>query len=65
MSGHGAWEAVTGAETLREFMSGLTVEGDLPSKEVARGAYQAGGTGVLLGWGDSNVPRLEDSWRVR
>jgi len=41
------WEPVTGAETLREFMSGLTVERDLPGKEVARGEYHADGTGVL------------------
>ena len=56
-----AWEPVTGTETLREFMSGLSVERDLPGREVARGEYRADGTGVLHQWGAS-FPR---TWRVQ
>ena len=54
------WESVTGAEILREFMSGLTVERDLPGKEVARGEYLADGTGVLHEWGAS----FDRTWHV-
>lgn len=55
------WEPVAGAETLRAFMSGLTVERDLPGKEVATGEYRPDGTGVLHQWG-SSFPR---TWEVR
>ena len=55
------WEPVSGADTLSEFMSGLSVERDLPGKEVARGEYRADGTGVLHEWG-SSFPR---TWEVR
>lgn len=41
------WIPVTGADALRDFMSGLTAERELPSGEIARGEYAAEGTGVL------------------
>jgi len=55
------WTPVTGADTLREFMSGLTAERELAGGEVARGEYAADGTGVLHEWGAS-FPR---TWEVR
>ena len=54
------WEPVSGAETLREFMSGLSTERDLPGKEVARGEYYPDGTGVLHEWGAS----FSRTWEV-
>jgi len=54
------WEPVAGAETLRDFMSGLTTERDLPGKEVARGEYHEDGTGVLHEWGAS----FSRTWEV-
>ncbi len=54
------WELVTGAETLREFMSGLKAERKLPGKGVSRAEYHADGTGVLFAWG-GEFPR---TWEV-
>lgn len=54
------WTPVTGADALRDFVSGLTVERELPSGEIARGEYAADGTGVVHAWGAS-VPR---TWSV-
>ena len=54
------WEPVSGAEILREFMSGLSTERDLPGKEVARGEYYPDGTGVLHEWGAS----FSRTWEV-
>ena len=56
----GDWVPVTGAETLREFMSGLTTERALPGGEVSRAEYRADGTGVLRAWGVTH-PR---TWSV-
>ncbi len=56
----GDWVPVTGAETLREFMSGLTTERALPGDEVSRAEYHADGTGVLTAWGVTH-PR---TWKV-
>ncbi|MCP4898465.1 MAG: hypothetical protein GY906_15935 [bacterium] len=55
------WEPVTGAETLRELVSGLTVERQLKGGEVATGEYFADGTGVVHEWGAS-FPR---TWEVK
>jgi hypothetical protein len=52
---------MTGANTIREFMSGLTAERTLPNGELSRGEYRADGTGVLHAWGAS-IPR---SWEIR
>ena len=55
------WEPVTGTETLREFMGGLTAERTLPNGEVSRGEYKADGTGTLHAWG-ATLPR---TWSVK
>jgi hypothetical protein len=55
------WAPVTGAETLRNFMSGLVAERKLPSGEVSRAEYKADGTGVLYSWG-AEFPR---TWEVK
>jgi len=54
------WEPISGAESLRQFMSGLSTERDLAGKEVARGEYHADGTGVLHEWGAS----FSRTWEV-
>lgn len=55
------WTPVTGAETLRNFMSGLTAERTLAGGEIAKAEYAADGTGVLTEWGAS-FPR---TWEVK
>lgn len=55
------WRPVTGAETLRQFVSGLVAERDLAGGEIARAEYKADGTGVLHEWGAS-FPR---TWEVK
>ncbi len=54
------WVPVTGAGNLSRFMSGLTVERELPSGELSTGEYHADGTGILTSWGVS-YPR---TWRI-
>ena len=54
------WTPVTGAETLREFMSGLKAERELRKGAVARGEYFADGTGVLDAWGTS----VRRTWKI-
>jgi hypothetical protein len=56
-----AWQPVTGAETLRGFMSGTKAERELPSGEISRGEYFPDGTGILFAWGAS-IPR---TWSVK
>lgn len=55
------WHPVTGAETLRNFISDLTVERELPNGEISRGEYRADGTGTLYTWGTA-LPR---TWEIR
>jgi hypothetical protein len=55
------WIPVTGAETLKNFMSGLKAERTLPSGEVSRGEYFPDGTGILYSWG-AQIPR---TWEVK
>ncbi len=55
------WMPVTGEETLREFMSGMTAERTLPNGDVSRGEYHADGTGTLYSWGAA-IPR---TWSVK
>ena len=43
------WVAFTGADTLREFMSGLRIERELANGELSIGEYHADGTGVWRG----------------
>ncbi len=57
----GDWQPVTGAEKLREFMSGTTAERMMPNGEISRGEYRADGTGTLYSWGAS-IPR---AWSVK
>ena len=54
------WQPVTGAETLREFISDLTVERELPNGEISRGEYRADGTGTLYSWGAAIAENLGD-----
>ena len=55
------WQPVTGAETLRKFISDLTVERELPNGEISRGEYRADGTGTLYSWGAA----LQRTWVIR
>lgn len=55
------WQPVTGAENLRDFMSGTKAERTLPNGDVSRGEYNPDGTGTLYAWGTS-IPR---TWEVR
>ena len=55
------WQPVTGAETLRNFISGLIVERELPNGEMSRGEYRADGTGTLYSWG----AELQRTWEIR
>jgi hypothetical protein len=52
---------ITGAETLRKFMSGTKVERKLPSGDMSRGEYHSDGTGTLYSWGAS-IPR---TWEIK
>ena len=54
------WTPVTGAETLRDYISGMKVERTLPNGAVSRGEYHADGTGTLYSWGAA-IPR---TWSV-
>jgi len=54
------WEPIVGADTLEEFMSGITAERKLPGGGTSKAEYSADGTGVLHSWGES-FPRM---WRV-
>lgn len=58
---NGDWAVLTGANILREFMSGLTAERALPNGQVSRGEYRADGTGILRAWG-ATVPR---TWEIK
>ncbi len=55
------WMPLTGTETLREFMGGLTAERTLPTGDVIRGEYRVDGTGVLHILGAS----IRRTWEVR
>jgi hypothetical protein len=55
------WQPITGAENLRQFMSGLKVERTLAGGEVSRGEYNADGTGTLFSWGAA-MPR---TWSIK
>ncbi len=55
------WVPITGAETLRKFMSGTKVERKLPSGDMSRGEYHPDGTGTLYSWGAS----ISRTWEVK
>ena len=54
------WVPVTGAETLRDFMSGLKAERTVSRGTLNRAEYRADGTGTLHAWGAA-IPR---TWSV-
>ena len=56
----GEWVPVTGAERLRDFMSGLKAERTVLRGTVNRADYDADGTGTLFAWGAA-IPR---TWSV-
>lgn len=55
------WVPVTGADILRDFMSGLKAERELANGEWSTAEYDADGTGVLHAWGAS-IPR---TWEIK
>jgi hypothetical protein len=55
------WIPVTGAETLKNFMSGMKAERTLARGEISRGEYFPDGTGILYSWG-AKIPR---TWEVK
>jgi len=55
------WAPVTGADELRNFMSGLKAERELPNGEMSRGEYNADGTATLYAWG-AEIPR---KWNIK
>ena len=55
------WQPVSGAETLRNFVSGLTAERTLPNGEISKAEYRADGTGTLYSWGAS----LSRTWSIK
>jgi hypothetical protein len=54
------WQAVTGADTLRGFLSGASAERELPNGGISRGVYNADGSGEVQAWGEV-FPR---TWRI-
>ena len=60
------WASVKDKSTLRQFMDGLKVQRALPNGEIARGEYQADGSGMLYAWG-AELPRtwtIEDNGQI-
>ena len=55
------WIPVNGAETLKEFMSGMKAERTLAGGEISWGEYRPNGTGTLYSWG-AQIPR---TWEVK
>lgn len=61
MAQDGTWQAMTGAETLRDFMSGRTLTWAEGPRAQHRGIYRADGTGILHAWGTA----FERNWEVK
>ena len=55
------WEPVTGADRLRQFMSGLVTERRLPGGVISRAEYEADGTGILYSCGG----KFERTWEIQ
>jgi len=55
------WIPVTGAEALKDYMSGMKAERTLARGEISRGEYFPDGTGTLYSWG-AKIPR---TWEVK
>ncbi len=55
------WIPVTGAETLKNFMSVMKAQRTLVNGEISRGEYFPDGTGTLFAWG-AEIPR---TWEVK
>ena len=60
-SAESEWQPVTGAAELRQFVSGLRAERELPNGSITTGEYNADGTGVVRSFGAS-YPR---TWQVK
>ena len=54
------WIPVTGAEALKDYMSGMKAERTLANGEISRREYHPDGTGTLHAWGAS-IPR---TWKI-
>jgi len=61
MAQNGEWVPVTGADELRAFMSGRTMDRDLVGGGVGQAEYHANGTGLLRVGGAS----FERTWEIR
>lgn len=55
------WEPYTGAEKLRQLMSGTVMEGALKEGVTSTARYNEDGTGELTAWGET----LSRTWRVQ
>lgn len=55
------WVSVTGEETLRNFISGQTIERRLAGGETSRAEYKADGTGILYSWGAT----FQRTWSIK
>ena len=53
------WIPVTGADNLKNLISGLKAERTLPNGEISRGEYRADGTGTLFSWGAEILRKWE------
>ena len=57
----GEWTPITGEQALRDYMSGVRAERELPNGSISTAEYFADGTGVLRSWGET-FPR---TWRIQ
>ena len=55
------WAPLTGAETLRDLVSGATAEIEVKPGQVVKGEYRADGTATITAWGEF----FERTWEVR
>ena len=55
------WESLTGAETLRELITGTMAEIELMPDVTALGRYDADGTATIEAWGETFLR----TWEVR
>lgn len=55
------WAPLTGADTLREFVSGATAEIEVKPGHFVKGEYRADGTATITAWDET----FERTWEVR
>jgi hypothetical protein len=55
------WVPLTGAEKLRNFVSGATAEIEMKPGQVVKGEYRADGTATITAWGET----YQRTWEVR